>query len=644
MTDLKTPDNMQADEVVGEDELVPADDTIIGKAFVWSLAVFAVIGLGIGAVFLVLQRPEVATPAQPAAFVPPRAVDVPVSPRAVRFTGITSGAGIDFVHTSGARGDKLLPETMGGGAAFFDYDNDGDQDLLLINSTEWPDAPRQARAGARPTHALYRNDGAGKFENATAAAGLDVPSYGMGVACGDYDNDGFVDVFISNVGANLLFHNEGNGTFRDVTAQAGVGGADDAWSTSAGFADVDNDGDLDLFVCNYVKWSKEIDFAVNYTLTGVGRAYGPPTNFEGTHSYLYKNNGDGAFADVSQAAGIHVNSVLGPPMGKALGLAFADVDRDGWIDIFVANDTVQRFFFHNDGDGTFTERGAEFGVAFDRNGNATGAMGVDCAAFRNDSALGFVIGNFANEMSSLLVSHGEATQFSDEAITEGIGSPTRSSLTFGAFFFDYDLDGRLDLLHANGHIEDQINVVQPSQHYRQPAQLFWNAGPEAKACFVEAPRDALGDLAQPMVGRGAAYADIDGDGDLDVILTQVNGPPLLLRNDLEAPRGPADSDYESPAAGAARASPLWLRVKLGGDGQMVNRDAIGAWVEVTVNGQTQRRQVMPTRSYLSQVELPLTFGLGSADQAEMVRVLWPDGTVHDVTHVAAGQTLVVEHR
>ncbi len=622
MTDLKTPENLREDEVVGEEELVPADDAIIGKAFRWSLLVFLILGCGIGGMVWLLNRPEVVV-AQPArAFVPPKVIDVPAAAPVVGFTDITAEAGIDFVHANGARGEKLLPETMGGGCAFLDFDNDGDQDILLVNSNESlpsPPTPLPEGERSRATHALYRNDGSGKFENVTVGSGLDVSSYGMGVACGDYDNDGDVDVFITDVGPDLLFENKGGGKFQDVTAAAGVGGDEDGWSTSAGLFDYDNDGDLDLFVCNYVKWSKGIDFAVNYTLTGVGRAYGPPTNFEGAQCSLFRNEGQGVngttrFIDVSEPAGIHVKTIVGKPMGKALGLVFADVDRDGFMDVFVANDTVQRFFFHNQKDGTFKERAAEYGLAFDRAGNATGAMGVDCGQYRNDAALGFVIGNFANEMSSLLVSQGtpgNTTQFSDEAITEGIGSPTRLKLTFGAFFFDYDLDGRLDLLHANGHIEDQINLVQSSQQYKQSAQLFWNAGPEARACFVEAGAEALGDLPKEIVGRGAAYADIDGDGDLDVLLTQVAGKPMLLRNDLER---------------AAH----WLRLKLVGDGVKCNRDAIGARVELTAGGITQSRVVAPTRSYLSQVEMVLTFGLGENQAFDSFAVVWPDGSIQPI--------------
>ena len=357
--------------------------------------------------------------------------------------------------------------------------------------------------------------------------------YGTGVAVGDYDNDGDTDVFISALGENLLLENR-QGVFADVTATAGVAGGEGTWSSSTGFFDYDNDGDLDLFVTNYVAWSKTIDMELNFTLNGQDRAYGPPNNYEGSFPYLYRNDGGGRFTDVSVESGVQVNNpATGRPMAKALALSFLDVDDDGYLDVLIANDTVQNFLFHNRGDGTFEEMGSIAGIGFDRAGNATGAMGLDVAHYRNDNQLGIGIANFANEMSSLYVSQSGGLQFSDEAIGEGVGAPSRKFLSFGLFFFDYDLDGRLDLFQTNGHLEDEINQVQSSQHYHQPAQLFWNSGPEARSCFVEVPSDMTGDLALKIVGRAAAYADIDADGDLDILLTQSGDRPLLLRNDLD---------------------------------------------------------------------------------------------------------------
>ena len=595
-----------------------ATDEIIGIAFKRTLLIGALLATLIVVVILInrtLREDEVLvdTPA-----VSPLSVQPEVQAPAVHFTDVTSAAGIRFTHVTGAYGEKLLPETMGSGVAFFDFDNDADQDLLLINSDFWPgqvdaDAPRS-------TMALYENDGRGQFTDVTHAAGLDVPLYGMGVAVGDYDNDSDADIFVTAYGSNRLFRNDG-GYFQDTTTEAGVAGSADAWSTSASFVDVDNDGDLDLFVANYVRWSRQIDFNVNFQLTGIGRAYGPPNAYQGTYNYLYRNDGDGRFRDISAASGIQINNpATGEPMGKALAVAPVDIDQDGWLDLLVANDTVQNFFFHNQGQGVFEERGSPLGLGFDRDGKATGAMGVDVAHFRNDAELGFAIGNFANEMTSLYVTQDAKPPATDEAIVEGIGPASRLALTFGLFFFDYDLDGRLDLLQANGHLEGDINKVQSSQHYRQPPQLFWNCGIDCRSSFLVQPADANGDFSTPLVGRGAAYADIDGDGDLDVVITQNGGPPLLLRNDL--------------ALGHH-----WLRVKL--IGTTVNRDAIGAWVEVRAGETLQRHQVMPSRSYLSQVEPVLTFGLGVADRVDRVDVFWPDGTLQSFDRVAIDSQLEI---
>lgn len=533
------------------------------------------------------------------------------------FTDVTKEAGITFVHNNGAIGEKLLPETMGGGVAFFDFDNDGDQDLLFVNSTSW-------RSGEKPTTmALYRNDGKGGFTDATPKSGLDVSFYGMGVAVGDYDNDGFTDVFLTGVRGNHLFRNGGNGIFHEVTELAGVAGAPDGWSTSASFIDYDNDGNLDLFVCNYVRWSEELDRGANFELPHIGRAYGPPRKFQGTFPYLYRNVGDGRFRDVSTQAGIQVKDpATGLPMAKSLALAPVDVDNDGWIDVVVANDTVQNFLFRNERNGTFKEIGARSGVAYDAYGLTRGAMGIDSARFRNDDALGIAIGNFANEMNALYVAQRDSLLFADEASKEGVGPASQKLLKFGLFFFDYDLDGRLDVLTANGHLEPEIHRVDARQQYRQPAQLFWNRGDKKGVGFEAVPANQCSpDLLKPIVGRGSAFADIDGDGDLDVVMTQIAGPPLLLRNDQARDRH-------------------WFRLKL--VGVKSNRDAIGAWVKARVAGHTLSRQVMPTRSYLSQSELPITFGLGKSDKFESVEVIWPSGAKQKISPRTGTLTVVKE--
>lgn len=542
-------------------------------------------------------------------------------PPSAPFTDITRAAGIDFVHDNGAFGERLLPETMGAGVAFLDYNGNGHQDLLFVNSDHWPFGPDLDRPRPNALR-LYENDGTGNFREVTAEVGLEgIHFYGMGVAVGDYNGNGRTDIFATAVGRNYLFENRG-GQFVDITDSAGVGGGGDSWSTSAGFFDATGNGHLDLFVVNYVEWSREIDIEVDYRLTGIGRAYGPPMNFAGTRNYFYINDGDGTFTEVGETAGIDVrNPATGEPVGKGLALVPVDFEGNGLIDVMVANDTVGNFLFRNNGDGTFTDVATDWGVGFDRNGHATGAMGIDFARYANDERLAVAIGNFSNEMSSFYVSQGRPDQFADQTIVEGIGGPTRMALTFGVFFFDYGNDGRLDYLQANGHVENEINRVQSSQHYRQPGQLFWNCGDECPNTYLQLSPDEIGDLAEPIVGRGAAYADINGNGRLDVALAQIGGPALLLRNDL-------DNGHH------------WLRLKL--EGKPPNTGAIGARVKLEAGGKTQYRTVMPTRSYLSQVELPVTFGLGDTDTIDRITITWPDGSEQALTDLAVDRLHVIE--
>lgn len=571
----------------------------IRRALVVSLVIGLVLVAVLGIVYWLLDEPieEQLVIERDVTGPKPQLSDTVDTPN-FEFVDITASSGIDFVHENGAYGEKLLPETMGGGVAFFDYDNDGGQDLFLVNSNHWED-----NAASEPTSKLYRNLGDGTFEDVSAATGTDLSMYGMGVAVGDYDGDGFVDLFISAVGENVLLRNLGGERFVDVTNALGVAGSSEAWSTSAAFFDHDNDGDLDLYVANYVEWSPEIDRAVGYQLTGIGKAYGPPTDYGGSHSYFYRNDIElNRFVDISAVAGIEVaNATTGRPAGKALAVHAADLTGDGWLDVVVANDTVRNFLFVNQRNGKFEENGIDAGIAFDSAGLATGAMGIDIANYRNNDRQAVLIGNFANEMSSFYVVQGADGIFSDDAIVAGIGAPSRRALTFGLVFLDADLDGRLDVLAANGHVEPDINKVQKSQRYEQRVQLFWNCGGACRREFrlVEQP------IGRPIAGRGAAYADIDRDGDLDVIISAVGAKPMLLRNDASQKND-------------------WIRLELVDQGN--NRNAIGARIELVHGAMVQKRTVMPARSYLSQMELPVTFGLGTAlgsGEAVTITVDWP---------------------
>ena len=599
-------------------ETLTRGEARIRRAFLLSAVLIALITAAAAGLYWLSRAPEKVEAVMDAQIQTPSvtAAAPADSPPKVLFTDVTQSAGIDFVHVSGAFGERLMPETIGSGTAFFDYDRDGDQDLFLVNSRLWEG---QTQGGEPPRQALYRNDGTGRFQDVTEDAGLALSSYGMGVAVGDYDGDGWDDLYLTSLNRNHLFRNE-EGRFRDVTDVAGIGGGDADWSSSAAFLDYDRDGDLDLFLVNYVAWSRDVDLEIDFRLTGLGRAYGAPLNFVGTNSRLFRNEGNERFQDVSAGAGIQITDpVSGHPVGKGLGVVPVDYDRDGWLDLMVVNDTVRNFLFHNKGDGSFEEVAIFEGIAYDRNGKATSAMGVDAAYFRDDQELGIVVGNFANEMASLFVTADGRPPFVDEAVLEGLGLASRIPLTFGLLFLDYDLDGRLDLLLANGHLEHKIHKVQQSQTYAQPPSLFWNCGDACRGRFV--PVTDAGDINQPLVGRGIAYADIDADGDLDVLVTQNGRRPALLRNDQQTGHH-------------------WLRVRL--VGRPPNTNAIGARLELTAGGLTRYRQVMPTRGYMSQVELPITFGLGQADKIERLHIVWPDGSEQELTPELVDTTLTIE--
>ena len=502
-----------------------------------------------------------------------------------QFTDVTSQAGIPFHHNSGAYGGKLLPETLGSGCAFLDYDADGWPDILLVNSMDWPGHKRQ-----RSTLKLYRNNRNGTFTDVTKVAGLDVELYGMGVAVGDYDNDGLPDLFITCVGQSHLFRNTGKGRFVDATKSTGLLNKQ-GFSTSAVWFDYDRDGLLDLFVCNYVRWSAEHD--VFCSLDGKYKSYCTPEAYRGDTCWLFHNRGDGTFEDVTSTSGIFDTS------SKSLGVAMYDFDQDGWPDLFVANDTQPNKLYRNQRNGKFKDVAVELGLAFSNEGKARAGMGVDVADFDNSGLPGIVITNFDNEMLGLYRSNGKS--YDDVAMPAGLGSASRSTLGFGCVFFDADLDGRLDLAVANGHIDDTVRNIHGNVGYAQPPHLFLNEG---NAKFRDVAEEVGGGFAQSKVGRGLAVADFDRDGDLDLLLTTNNGPAFLYRNDhLAGNRS--------------------LRLHL--IGTKSNRDAIGAHVRLFSNGQVQSRLVRSGSSYLSQSELPVTFGVGKQDEIEKLVVDWPSG-------------------
>jgi hypothetical protein len=514
---------------------------------------------------------------------------LPTNTLGFQFADVTAQAGIHFQHNSGAYGGKLLPETLGSGCAFLDYDADGWPDILLINSMDWPGHKRQ-----RSTLKLYRNNRNGTFADVTKAAGLDLELYGMGVTVADYDNDGFPDIFISCVGQSRLFHNSGKGTFTDVTQKAGLLNKQ-GFSTSALWFDYDRDGLLDLFVCNYVRWSADHD--VFCSLDGKNKSYCTPEAYRGDTCWLLHNRGDGTFEDVTSTSGIFDTS------SKSLGVAMLDFDQDGWLDLLVANDTQPNKLYRNLRNGKFKDVAVEMGLAFSNEGKARAGMGADCADFDNSGKPGIVITNFDNEMLGLYRSNGKS--FDDIAMQAGLGPASRNTLGFGCVFFDADLDGRLDLAVANGHIDDTVRNIRGNVGYAQSPQLFLNQG-DAK--FLEVASELGGGFAQSKVGRGLAVADFDRDGDLDLLLTTNNGPAYLYRNDQLAGNRS-------------------IRLQL--VGTKSNRDAIGATVRLFSNGQVQSRLVRSGSSYLSQSELPLTFGVGKQDEIEKIVVDWPSGKTEE---------------
>jgi hypothetical protein len=524
--------------------------------------------------------------------------------RPIRFADGTAYAGLDFRHHTGAFGKKYLPETMGSGCAFLDYDGDGWLDAFLVNMTSWPGQPHEPSYSA-----LYRNDRDGTFTDVTRDAGLAVEMYGMGVTAADYDNDGWIDLYVTAVGGSHLFRNLGDGRFKDVTEKAGARGPE-TFPTSAMFFDYDRDGFLDLIVANYVTWS--VDGDLFCTLDGKTKSYCTPESYQGESPTLLRNRGDGTFEDVTKAAG------LWNPASKALGVALLDHDGDGWPDVALANDTQPNKLYRNNGDGTFADVGMGAGIAFGETGVARAGMGIDAADYSSSGRTSLLIGNFSNEMIGLYRQEQDGL-YVDEAPISTVGRSSFLTLAFGIFFFDYDLDGLYDIFAGNGHVADDISAVQPSVQHAQPPHVFRNLGERG---FAEVTDELGSALQRPIVARGAAQGDHDNDGDLDVLVSTNDGRAILYRND-----GGNQNRF--------------VRVKT--IGRRSNRDGIGARVTVTrPDGHTQWRLVHTGSSYCSQSDTALTFGLGDHQKAKSIEVVWPSGVVDRIGEVAANQVVFVE--
>ena len=517
-----------------------------------------------------------------------------------QFVDVTDKAGIDFVHASGASADKYMFETFGSGVAWIDYDNDGYPDLYFVNG-----APGTANA-------LYHNNKDATFTNVTRQAGVAADAnrtaYKTGVAVGDYDNDDDLDLYVTAFGPNMLFRNNGNGTFTDVTAQAGVAGPAAEWSTSTGFVDVDRDGNLDLYVVNYLDFTTADNPYCGLRKEG-HRMYCHPTIFDGMADRLYKNNGNGTFTDVSTSAGI------ANPAGKGLGIAVCDFDRDGDPDIYIANDTVRNFLYSNNGDGTFRDVAYGAGVGYDINGKPQAGMGVDCADIDGNGFPDIYVTNFSEELNSLYQNRGDGI-FDDESAQPGLKTGFLP-LGFGTRMFDVDNDGDLDIHVTNGHVIDNVRLYQPNLAYAQKDLLYENAGGR----FRDVTAQSGSGLQAERVGRGLAVADFDNDGNLDVAISSVGRTPALLRNQ-----------------GAPGRNWILIRAR----GTKSNRFGLGATVRVQTPDGLQVREINNVSSYLSSSDIRLHVGLGAARVIPRIEVLWPSGTKQVLTDVAANQILVID--
>lgn len=526
----------------------------------------------------------------------------PPAPGPIQFADVTREAGILFEHNNGAFGKKYLPETLGSGCAFLDYDSDGWLDVLLINGMDWPGHSRR-----RTTMQLYKNNRNGTFTEVTREAGLEIEMYGIGVAVSDYDNDGYPDLYITCYGQNRLLHNNGNGTFSDVTEKSGLAGYS-SLSTSAIWFDYNRDGLLDLLVGNYVQWSAEGD--IYCSLDGKTKSYCTPEAYPGTTCWLFHNRGDGTFEDVTGKAGLH------DPTSKSLGITLIDYDMDGWPDVFIANDTQPNKLYHNNRDGTFSETAVSAGVAFSEDGLARAGMGADAADYDNSGLPSLVVTNFSQQMVGLYRNEGHGF-FIDEAPRSTVGKSSRMTLGFGCFFFDFDLDGRLDLLVANGHIDDTITKVESAVSYAESPHLFHNAG---HGQFRDVSSLVGASFALPKVARGCAYGDYDNDGDLDVLITTNNGPAYLYRND-------------GVRNGSIRFRPIGVRS---------NRDGIGTNVRIWTPEGMRWQTVKSGSSYLSHSQRDVTFGLGSLPGVERAVLEWPSGRKQELGKLEGDRLYIVE--
>lgn len=526
--------------------------------------------------------------------------------RPVSFEDVTARANLDtFRHRTGAFGEKWFPETMGSGGGFIDYNGDGHLDILLVGGGVWAESDERLDRALW----LYRNEGDGTFTLATDEAGLnDVDAYGFGVTVADYNNDGHSDFLLTTLNRNLLFRNEG-GTFTEVGEEVGLT-APPRWSSSAVFFDADDDGHLDLYVGNYVEWSQDTDLFCS--VDGETKAYCTPEEYEGVGGRFYHNDGDGTFTDWTERAGFDSSP------GKTLGVTMLDYNRDGAMDLYVANDMERNLLYENDGDGTFTERGRVSGAAYSETGRVRAGMGTDAGVVDTTGEPTIFVGNFSREKISVFRHAGDGL-FRDRSSTSGIGRPGKFTLGFGLFLFDVELNGTLDLFVANGHVQPDIERIDQSIRYEQRPHLFLNDG---TGHFEELP-PGDGPLADSLVARGAAYGDYDGDGDLDVLVTENQGGVHLWENTIRSE--------------ASEVEPNYLRVRL--EGTDSNRDGIGARVEIEHGDEEQERLVRTGSSYLSSNELAVTFGLGETPRVDQVTVRWPNGETTRRTDVEVNQTL-----